>query len=209
MITRRPRHVSDPSSTGDAASASNAIYVSSRAFFANKDVLYDRNIFLTQRLRFFDAVVTPVACLVGHRAIFQADIRQYDVAFSKFLRGIVGPPAGIDWNMPWHQILHQWNVKALHHWEALSHPTWGEVCLRSHWHFAMHVAGLPRGRWIKRALEWRPKGRFAPGRPRTTWTTCLEKFARFKRWCDWATAASQGQMRYQARDEFCRFVMGQ
>ena len=155
---------------------------------------------LTQRFRFFDAVVISVACFaLGHRAIFQADIRQYNVAFRKFLRRIVGPPAGIDWNMPWHQILHQWNVKALHHWEALSRPTWGEVCLRSHWHFAMHVASLPRGRWIKRALEWRPMGRFAPGRPRTTWTTCLEKFASFKRWCDWATAASQGQMLHQAR----------
>ena len=33
-----------------------------RAFFANKDVLYDRNIPLAQRLRFFDAMVIPVAC---------------------------------------------------------------------------------------------------------------------------------------------------
>ena len=77
------------------------------------------------------------------------------------------------------------------------------------WLGCMLSCRLPRGRWIKRALEWRPMGRFAPGRPRTTWTTCLEKIARFKRWCDWATAASQGQMWYQARDEFCRFVMGQ
>ena len=92
-------------------------------------------------------------------------------------------------------------MKALHHWEALGRPTWGEVCPRFHWHFAMHAASLPRGRWIKRALEWRPMGKFAPGRPRTTWTTCLEKFARFKRWCDWATAVSQGQMWYQSRDE--------
>ena len=42
--------------------------------------------------------------------------------------GIVGPPADIQWDMPWHLSLHQWNAKAMRHWERLRRPTWGQVC---------------------------------------------------------------------------------
>ena len=63
-------------------------------------ILLDRNVCLKQRLEFFDAVVAPVAFFAaGHRAIFHADIRQFDVEFRRLLRRIVGPPADIQWDM--------------------------------------------------------------------------------------------------------------
>ena len=61
------------------------LQVAAKAFFANKDVLCDYNISLTKRLHFFDTVITPVAYFApGHRAVFQADSRQYDVTFEGF-----------------------------------------------------------------------------------------------------------------------------
>ena len=139
------------------------LQAASRAFFANKQILLDRNVCLKQRLEFFDAVVTPVASFAaGDRAIFHADIRQFDVEFRRLLRRIVGLRLTL-WDMPWHIILHHWNANAMRHWEGLRRPTWGQVCLRSYWNFALHAANLPNARWIKRALAWQPVGRPALG----------------------------------------------
>ena len=201
------------SSKGSRASSADVdfhLQAASRAFFANKQILLDRNVCLKQRLEFFDAVVTPVACFAaGHRAIFHADIRQFDVEFRRLLRRIVGPPADIQWDMPWHIILHHWNAKAVRHWEGLRRPTWGQVCLRSYWNFALHAANLPNTRWIKRALAWQPVGKLALGRPRNMWASCLETFARWKRWDSWETAALDNGLWNQSRDEFCQFIIGQ
>ena len=73
--------------------------VASRAVFCDQ-VLLDRNVCLRQRLEFFDAVVTPAACFAaGHKAIFHADIRQFDAEFRRLSWRIVGPPAGVQWNL--------------------------------------------------------------------------------------------------------------
>ena len=61
-------------------------------FFPRTGPMYDRNISLTKRVQFFDAMFTAAACLrSGRGEAFQADIRQYDVAFRRFLRPIEGP----------------------------------------------------------------------------------------------------------------------
>ena len=39
-------------------------------------------------------------------AKFIHDLRKVDVHCRKLLRRAVGPPADIDWNQPWHTILH-------------------------------------------------------------------------------------------------------
>ena len=65
-------------------------------------------------VRFFDRVITPVAASVsGHRTTRMSDLCKLDVVFSKMLRMIVGPPSFVEWNAPWHDILHHWNGKAV------------------------------------------------------------------------------------------------
>ena len=41
--------------------------------------------------------------------MYKTDLRNFDVLFRKLLRSVVGPPAGMDWTRPWHEILHDWN----------------------------------------------------------------------------------------------------
>ena len=47
-----------------------------------------------------------VSYRAGHRTIYKNVLMFYNAVF---LRSVVGPPRNIDWTLPWHQILHQWN----------------------------------------------------------------------------------------------------
>ena len=70
-----------------------------RAWFVHKWMLCDKNIPLGLRLKFFNAVITPVACFAaGHRTLYPRDVRRYDI---EMLRRMIRPPAGIDWSAPW------------------------------------------------------------------------------------------------------------
>ena len=83
------------------------LQAASRAFHANQWILTDRHVSLATRLRYFDTVITPVACFAaGHRAIFKNDLNNVDVVFRRLLRSVVGSPAATDWSRPWHEILH-------------------------------------------------------------------------------------------------------
>ena len=82
------------------------LQAASKAFFANKAILCDRDVRVKGRLRYFDAVVTPVALFVH-----QKDLHQSDAACRKFLRVVVGPPSNLDWSRPWHEIVDDWNGK--------------------------------------------------------------------------------------------------
>ena len=63
------------------------LQAASKAFFANKTLLYDRNVHVKDRLRYFDKVVSPVALFgSGHRTVHQKDLHQLDAACRKFLR---------------------------------------------------------------------------------------------------------------------------
>ena len=67
-----------------------------KAFFANRWVLRDKNVSLGARLRFFQSVVTPVACFAsGYRMVRSQDLQAMNVEFRKLLRSIVGPPQNI------------------------------------------------------------------------------------------------------------------
>ena len=83
-----------------------------RAWFVHKWVLCDKNIPLGLRLKFFNAVITPVACFAaGHRTLYLRDVRRYDIEMRKMLRRMIPPPVGIDWSAPWHEILHLWHAR--------------------------------------------------------------------------------------------------
>ena len=101
---------------------------------ANKTILCDRTVHVKDRLRYFDAVVSPVALFgSGHRTVHQKGLHQLHAACRKFLRAVVGPPSNLDWSRPWHEILHDWNGKVqsitLEHGMKL----WSHRSLTHHW----------------------------------------------------------------------------
>jgi len=81
-----------------------------RAFHVHKWILCDKMVSMASRLKFFDAMITSAVCFAaGHRKIFTSDLQKFDVHCRKLFRRVVGPPAEIDWNQPWHSILHAWH----------------------------------------------------------------------------------------------------
>ena len=50
-------------------------------------------------------IISVVCFAAGHRKLYTTDLRKLDVHCRKLLRRVVGPPADIDWNQPWHTIL--------------------------------------------------------------------------------------------------------
>ena len=67
----------------------------SKAFFANRWILQDHQVSISTRLKYFDKVVTTVACFAaGHRALYKNDLVNMDVSYRKLCRQIVGPPPG-------------------------------------------------------------------------------------------------------------------
>ena len=64
------------------------------------------------RLKFFDAMVTSVVRLAAvHRKLYVGELRKLDVHCRKLPRRMVRPPADVNWNGPWHEILHEWHVR--------------------------------------------------------------------------------------------------
>ena len=77
----------------------------SRACQANRLILCDKNLPIALRFKFFDAMVTSVVCFAaGHRKLYVGELRKLDVHCRKLLRRMVGPPADVNWNGPWHEI---------------------------------------------------------------------------------------------------------
>ena len=69
-------------------------------------MLCDKTVSLQHCLRYLDAVVNPVACYAaGQRKIFKEDLHKLDVTFRRLLLSVVGPPGGVAWTRPWHEIL--------------------------------------------------------------------------------------------------------
>ena len=84
----------------------------SRAFFANKSIFLSKNVSVRNKLKVFDAIVTPIACLgVWPRCIHSADMVQVDIHFRRMIGCVVGAPSSICWRDPWHEILHIWNQR--------------------------------------------------------------------------------------------------
>ena len=166
-----------------------------RAFNANRWILTDRHVSLATKLRYFDTIITPVACFAaGHRTILKKDLNKIDVTFRKLLRSVVGPPAATDWSRPWHEILHDWNARVVQFVEQYSVKPWSVRCLEMHWKLAHYAANLPPDRWLARILSWTCRGHQGTGRPRNTWDTMIQKFCRYQHlgiWLDVARDANR------------------
>eukprot|EP00439_Symbiodinium_sp_Y106_P084981 s314_g27.t1 len=181
-----------------------------KAFFANRWVLCDKikNVSLGARLRFFQSVVTPVACFAsGYRTVRSQDLQAMNVEFRTLLRSIVGPPQNIVWEAPWHEVLHEWNERARRLEDRHCVLDWGFVALRHYWKLARYVAHLPEDRWVRRLLDWKPCGRKKVGRPFFTWESKLEEFCRHKYLGPWQSAASDLDFWHGLMDDFVRFCL--
>ena len=119
-----------------------------KAYHANKWILEDRRVPISQRLCYFDSVVSSVACFAGgHRTIYQEHLQTLDIHFRKFCRSIVGPPPYIDWTLAWHKILDTWNDRAAHFARVAKIETGREcVVVRiGNWHLMLFHAPLTTG----------------------------------------------------------------
>ena len=185
------------------------LQAASKAFFANKAILTNRKTSLAMRLKYFVAVVSSVACFAaGHRAFYSEDFHNMAVHFRKLSRIVVGPPAGIDWNSPWHEILHQWHERLDAFLSKFNVPTWSTQCLRQYWSFAACSMGLPSDRWLRRVLAWQPVGMRKQGRPRHSWDDKLKAFCDHCDLGDWQEAAKDTQAWKQMSDDFEFFASG-
>ena len=141
----------------------------------------------------------------GHRSIYKNDLHRFDVLQRRFLRSVVGPPRNIDWTLPWHEILHQWNGRIQRFMGQSRCKPWSEMCLRHHWNLAHYFALPPDHRWLKRVLHWNPCGRRRVGRPKHSWDSILGNFCRFKDLPSWEMAAMDQGLWCSMLPEFLDF----
>ena len=63
----------------------------SKIFHMNRWILQDKKVSITKRLRYFESVVSSVACFAGgHRTIYNRQLERLDTHFRKLCRSIVG-----------------------------------------------------------------------------------------------------------------------
>lgn len=75
-------------------------------------------------------MVTSVVCLAnGHRKLYARELLKLDVQCLKLLRRTLVLPAFVNWNGPWHEILHTWHVRIGQLSECSSFNFWSTKCL--------------------------------------------------------------------------------
>ena len=117
------------------------LHAASKAFYANRPYLVNRNVAMRDRFRFFNAMVTPVACFgAAHRKVYKQDLCKMDIVFRRLLRSIVGPPGEVDWTLPWHEILHHWNERVKFFTSRHGLKSWSAVRLGQYWKFAHYIS---------------------------------------------------------------------
>jgi len=122
-----------------SADVQHHLQAASRAFLANRSMLTNHQVSVKYRLTVFHAVVTPVACFAaGYRKIFKQELAALDLAHRKLLHRVVGPPAGMDWSRPWHEILHDWNVRV----SIFCGPSWLETLVAHMFRTTLETSSL-------------------------------------------------------------------
>ena len=178
-----------------------------RAFFANISKFLSRDVSIRNKLKFFNAIVTPIACFgAGPRCIRAADMDKFDIHFRRMIRCLVGATGGICWHDPWHEIRHIWKQRVREMVEVCHIKTWAETCASQRWKFAGYIMSLPCERWVRRMLHWQLVGRGPVGRPAMNWTSKFEQFSRIKRWVDSKNVATDADQWMMEMDEFVTFA---
>lgn len=193
-------------SAGQTLDLSYHLQAASRAFFANRCFLLDKHVSVAARLQFFQSVISSVACFAsGHRTVHAHDFHRMNVEFRKLVRTVVGPPTGMHWDDPWHDILHKWNGKVNALCAAFSIHDWSAQFLQQYWKLGGYVAKLLAVRWVTRVLNWHPGFARKIGRPPSNWETKLEEFCRFRGLGHWRVAAAAEHEWCSLMDEFVSF----
>ena len=131
-----------------------------KAFWANNRILLDRGARLGDRLKYFDACVSSVACFAsGHRTIHKKQLQTLDAVFRKLSRNIVLPPSGTDWSLEWHEILHAWHERVRMFIAQSQIQTWAVRWCNQYWTLARHISLVFPNCWVRRILVWNPVGR--------------------------------------------------
>jgi len=193
---------------GHSLDVEHRLQAATKAFYAHKASLTDRSVPVNLRLRFFDVVVSPVACYAAcQRNIYQDDLHQLDIVFRRLARQVVGPPGGLDWSQPWHDLLHSWHERLATLTSDCDVETWSAKSLRQHWRFAAYLATLPSNRWAHRVLRWMPDGSRTHGRPRNRRQDKIVAFCARNRLGDWTVAAKDERAWKELTDDFLAFVV--
>ena len=154
-----------------------------RAFWANKWILCDKQVPVALRIKYFEAVFTPVA---GHRKIYQHQPQNYATITAYF----AGSPARTGLEHAMASDFAQLEPTCSRSPGKISN--WSETCCRQYWKFASYVASLPSRIWVRHVMECFPAGTRV-GRPRNNWCTELEAFARVMGWENWTAYARHSQ----------------
>jgi len=167
-----------------------------RSFHAHKWMLCNTMVSMASRLKFCDAMIISVVCFAaGHRKIYTNGLRKLDVRCRKLLGRVVGPPGDIDWNQPWHTILHAWHRRIDQQLECHGLKMWSAKYLSEYWKFANYVALLDDNRW--------------GGRPRHSfleWQTPIQKFCRWHHLGTWLDIARNSDFWFQYYTAFISLV---
>ena len=183
------------------------LHAASKAFYANRAYLVNTNVAMRDRFRYFNAMVTPVACFgAAHRKVYKQDLCKMDIVFRRLLRSIVGPPGDVDWTLPWHEILHHWNERVKFFTSRHGLKSWSALCLGQYWKFAHYISNLPRERWVVRAMNWFPENARRVGRPAYTWDSMIQHFCRHKQIGNWRERAQNFSFWMNQFDDFLSFT---
>ena len=83
----------------------------SKEFFANRWILQDPYVSIATRLKYFDRMMTTVACFAaGHRVEKKGGWTRTCLTWNY---AVVGNPPGTNW-LDWHEIFTRWNERAGH-----------------------------------------------------------------------------------------------
>ena len=165
-----------------------------RAFNANRWILTDRHVSLATRLRYFNTIITPMACLqvIGRFSKrISTRLTWHSVncfgAWSAHQLPLTGHGLGMKSCMTGTHGLY--NLLTVFGETLVGTFVW--KCIGKLAHYA---ANLPPDRWLARILTWTCRGHQGTGRPRNTWDTMIQKFCRYQHlgiWLDVARDANR------------------
>ena len=94
------------------------LQAAAKAFNAHRWILCDPKVSMSQKLEYFDRVISPIACFAaGHRTIYRNDLRSMDVAYRRQWWGLLAI-----WTGHYHGMkFHWWGVSCSRRTQPASH----------------------------------------------------------------------------------------
>ena len=179
------------------------LQATSKAFYANKWILCDKNVSLNSRIKFFDSVTSVVRFGAGQRKLYKSEFRKLMcTAVNFYVKSLGHQEALIGLNRGTPFCINGTNVS----WKQLNgFKLWSQRCVIEYWKFVQYVAVLDDSRWLKRALVWNAGGGRL-GRSFDLWETPVTKFCRWQNIGEWELAAQDKALWLQYTEDFVSFM---